>query len=186
MKSALLNLANSIDSTDAPVPGQQVSPLSRASIMAQMEQTAPGSANRMALQATLNMIESIQKQARTAAANLPTQDLGGIDSMISYLQRAASGGGRIDRNELAGFVPAFAGGTQDESLANMIREDRQLAELEPLGMDPLGELKKRISTEGKSAEQIGFDIEDLRRQLDPEYQSVGDIDTLLDQLRSMK
>jgi hypothetical protein len=186
MKSALLNLANSLDSTDTPGPGREGAPLNRASIMAQMEQTAPGSANRIALEATLKMVDSIQQRARTAAANLPTQDLGGIDSMISYLQRAASGGGRIDRNELAGLVPAFAGGTQDESLASTIREDRQLAELESLGMDPLGELKKRISTEGKSAEQIGFDIEDLQRQLDPEYQSVGDIDTLLDQLRSMK
>lgn len=177
MRSAMLSTAHMLDGTD------EGSPLSRTSIMKQMEETLPNSPKRIALEATLKMVDTMQQRARTAAANLPTQDLAGMDAMVTYIERAISGGGKINRSELAGLVQQYKG-TEDDLLRDAILADTRLGELEGLGVDPLGQLRRNIASETRRGEDISLNQMDLERMLQDE--SSGDIDVLLNQLRSMK
>jgi hypothetical protein len=177
MKSAMLSTAHMLDGTD------EGSPFSRTSIMKQMQETAPNSPKRIALEATLKMVETMQERARTAAINLPGQDLGGMDAMVTYIERAISGGGRINRSELAGLVQQYKG-TEDDLLRDAILADTRLGELEALGADPLGQIRRNIASETRRGEDISINQMDLERMIRDE--SSGDIDVLLNQLRSMK
>jgi len=177
MRSAMLSTAHMLDGTD------EGSPLSRTSIMKQMEETLPNSPKRLALEATLKMVDTMQQRARTAAANLPGQDLAGMDAMVTYIERAISGGGRINRSELAGLVQQYKG-TEDDLLRDAILADTRLGDLESIGADPLGQIRRDIASQTKSGQDISLQEMDLMRQLNDE--SSGDIDVLLNQLRSMK
>jgi hypothetical protein len=158
MKSAMLSTAHMLDGTD------EGSPLSRTSIMKQMEETAPNSPKRLALEATLKMVDTMQQRARTAAANLPGQDLAGMDAMVTYIERAISGGGRINRSELAGLVQQYKG-TEDDLLRDSILADTRLGELEALGADPLGQLRRNIASETRRGQDISLNQMDLERML---------------------
>jgi len=177
MRSAMLSTAHMLDGTD------EGSPLSRTSIMKQINETDPMSPKRVALEATLKMVDTMQQRARTAAANLPAQDLAGMDAMVTYIERAISGGGKINRSELAGLVQQYKG-TEDDLLRDAILADTRLGELERLGADPLGQVRRNITSETRRGEDISLQEMDLMRQLNDE--SSGDIDVLLNQLRSMK
>lgn len=177
MKSAMLSTAHMLDGTD------EGSPFSRTSIMKQMDESAPNSPKRIALEATLKMVETMQKSARTAAANLPAQDLGGMDAMVTYIERAISGGGKVNRSELAGLVQNYKG-NEDELLRDAILADTRLGELEGLGADPLGQIRRNIASETRRGQDISLNQMDLERMIQDE--SSGDIDVLLNQLRSMK
>ena len=177
MRSAMLSTAYMLDGTD------EGSPLSRTSIMKQMEETLPNSPKRIALEATLEMVEVMQKRARTAAANLPTQDLAGMDAMVTYIERAISGGGKINRSELAGLVQQYKG-TEDDLLRDAILADTRLGELEALGADPLGQLRRNIASETRRGQDISLSQMDLERMLQDE--SSSDIQVLLDELKRMR
>jgi hypothetical protein len=177
MKSAMLSTAHMLDGTD------EGSPFSRTSIMKQMDESAPNSPKRIALEATLKMVETMQKSARTAAANLPAQDLGGMDALVTYIERAISGGGKVNRSELAGLVQNYKG-NEDELLRDAILADTRLGELEGLGADPLGQIRRNIASETRRGQDISLNQMDLERMIQDE--SSGDIDVLLNQLRSMK
>jgi hypothetical protein len=177
MKSAMLSTAHMLDGTD------EGSPFSRTSIMKQMEESVPNSPKRIALEATLKMVETMQERARTAAANLPAQDLGGMDALVTYIQRAISGGGKINRSEAAGLVQDYKG-TEDDLLREAILADTRLGELEGLGADPLGQIRRNIASETRRGQDISLNEMDLERMIQDE--SSGNIDVLLNQLRSMK
>lgn len=177
MRSAMLSTAHMLDGTD------EGSPFSRTSIMKQMEETAPNSPKRLALEATLKMVDTMQQLARTAAANLPGQDLAGMDAMVTYIERAISGGGRINRSDLAGLVQQYKG-TEDDLLRDAILADTRLGDLENIGADPLGQIRRSIASETRRGEDIGLQQMDLERMLQDE--SSKDIEVLLNQLRSMK
>jgi transposase-like protein len=177
MRSAMLSTAYMLDGTD------EGSPLSRTSIMKQMEETIPNSPKRIALEATLEMVEAMQKRARTAAANLPGQDLAGMDAMVTYIERAISGGGKVNRSELAGLVQQYKG-TEDDLLRDAILADTRLGELEALGADPLGQIRRNIASETRRGEDISLNRMDLERMIQDE--SSSDIQVLLDELKRMR
>jgi hypothetical protein len=177
MRSAMLSTAHMIDGTD------EGSPFSRTSIMKQMEKTLPNSPKRIALEATLKMVDTMQQRARTAAANLPTQDLAGMDAMVTYIERAISGGGKVNRSELAGLVQQYKG-TEDDLLRDAILADTRLGELEGLGADPLGQLRRNIASEARRGQDISLNQMDLERMLQDE--SSSDIQVLLDELKRMR
>jgi hypothetical protein len=177
MRSAMLSTAHMLDGTD------EGSPLSRTLIMKQINETDPMSPKRVALEATLEMVEAMQKRARTAAANLPTQDLAGMDSMVTYIERAISGGGKVNRSELAGLVQQYKG-TEDDLLRDAILADTRLGELEALGADPLGQIRRNIASETRRGEDISLNQMDLERMIQDE--SSSDIQVLLDELKRMK
>jgi hypothetical protein len=177
MRSAMLSTAYMLDGTD------EGSPLSRTSIMKQMEETIPNSPKRIALEATLEMVEAMQKRARTAAANLPGQDRAGLDAMVTYIERAISGGGKVNRSELAGLVQQYKG-TEDDLLRDAILADTRLGELEALGADPLGQIRRNIASETRRGEDISLNRMDLERMIQDE--SSSDIQVLLDELKRMR
>jgi transposase-like protein len=177
MRSAMLSTAHMLDGTD------EGSPLSRTSIMKQMEETLPNSPKRLALEATLKMVDTMQQRARTAAANLPGQDLAGMDAMVTYIERAISGGGKVNRSELAGLVQQYKG-TEDDLLRDAILADTRLGELEALGADPLGQIRRNIASETSRGEDISLNRMDLERMLQDE--SSSDIQVLLDELKRMR
>jgi hypothetical protein len=177
MKSAMLSTAHMLDGTD------EGSPFSRTSIMKQIDESAPNSPKRIALEATLKMVETMQGLARTAAINLPAHDLGGMDALVTYIQRAISGGGKVNRSEAAGLVQDYKG-TEDDLLRDAILADTRLGELEGLGADPLGQIRRNIASETRRGQDISLNQMDLERMIQDE--SSGDIDVLLNQLRSMK
>lgn len=158
-KSALLNLANSLDGTDD-------GPLSRISIREKMATVPEGSAQYMALQASLKLIDQMQVKARVAAGQLPGADLDGLDEMMKYIQRAVEGGGAIKRSELEGLVPTFFGGKQDEDLLDRIRSDTMIGDLENLGADPFGQLSREGTSLGKQAGDLSQKELDLLEQLE--------------------
>jgi transposase-like protein len=177
MRSAMLSTAHMLDGTD------EGSPLSRTSIMKQMEETLPNSPKRLALEATLKMVDTMQQRARTAAANLPGQDLAGMDAMVTYIERAISGGGKVNRSELAGLVQQYKG-TEDDLLRDAILADTRLGELEALGADPLGQIRRNIASETRRGEDISLNRMDLERMIQDE--SSSDIQVLLDELKRMR
>jgi len=177
MKSAMLSTAHMLDGTD------EGSPFSRISIMKEIDKSVPNSPKRIALEATLKMVDTMQERARTAAANLPAQDLGGMDALVTYIERAISGGGKFNRSEAAGLVQDYKG-TEDDLLRDAILADTRLGELEGLGADPLGQIRRNIASETRRGQDISLNQMDLERMIQDE--SSGDIDVLLNQLRSMK
>jgi hypothetical protein len=177
MRSAMLSTAYMLDGTD------EGSPLSRTSIMKQINETDPMSPKRVALEATLKMVETMQERARTAAINLPKQDLAGMDAMVTYIERAISGGGKVNRSELAGLVQEYKG-TEDDLLRDAVLADTRLGELEALGADPLGQIRRNITSETRRGEDISINQMDLERMLQDE--SSSDIQVLLDELKRMR
>lgn len=170
-KSALLNLANSLEGIDEDpeVPGQpkpERSPLSRISIREKMATVPEGSAQYMALQASLKLVDQMQAKARVAAGQLPGADLDGLDEMMKYIQRAVEGGGAIKRSELEGLVPTFLGGRQDEDFLDRIRSDTTIGDLESLGADPFGQLSREGTSLGKQAGDLSQKELDLLEQLE--------------------
>jgi len=158
-KSALLNMANSLDGTDN-------GPLNRNSIREKMATVPEGSAQHMALQASLKLIDQMQTKARVAAGQLPGADLDGLNEMMNYIQRGIQGGGAIKRSELERLVPTFLGGRQDEDLLDRIRSDTLLGDIERLGADPFGQLNREQTTIGQQLGDLGLKEMDILQQLE--------------------
>jgi hypothetical protein len=177
MRSALNHFADAMDGTDK-------SSFNRQMIREQIDAAPAGSPKRMALEATLKMIDSSSSKARTAAAHLPGFDLSELDSAINYLQAAASGSGRVDRNELANFVGLGFAGRQDDDLRDAILSDTRLGELEGMGTDPLGQIRRNLGSLVSQQDKNALGIAELERLYKED--SSTDIDTLLNALRNMR
>jgi hypothetical protein len=159
IKSSLLHMANALDGTDAG------SPLSRASIMQKMQQVEPDTAQYMALSASLKMLDTMQAKARTVAAQLQSVNINEMNEMIDILGRAATRGGRIDRSQLAGLVPAMMGSDQGSRLSRDIMENQALGELEALGPDPFGRIARENLPLQSLASDRALEEADLLMQL---------------------
>ena len=158
-KSALLNMANALDGTDE-------GPLNRNSIREKMATVPEGSAQYMALQASLKLIDQMQVKARVAAGQLPGADLDGLNEMINYIQRGVQGGGAIKRSELERLVPTFMGGRQDEDLLDRIRSDTLIGDLEKMGADPFGQLSREETSIGQQLGDLSQKELDILQQLE--------------------
>lgn len=158
-RSALLNMANSLDSADD-------GPFNRNSIRERMAIVSDKSAQYMALQASLKLIDQIQTKARVVAGQLPSADLDGLNEMINYIQRGIEGGGAIKRSELERFVPTFLGGRQDEDLLDRIRSDTVLGDLERLGADPFGQLNREQTSFNQQLGDLSQKELDVLQQLE--------------------
>jgi len=170
-KSALLNLANSFEGIDeepsAPgEPPSQRSALSRIAIKEKMATVPEGSAQHMALQASLKLIDQMQVKARVAAGQLPGADLDGLNEMMNYIQRGVEGGGAIKRSELERLVPTFLGGRQDEDLLDRIRSDTMLGDIERLGADPFGQLNREQTSLNQQLGDLSQKELDVLQQLE--------------------
>ena len=159
VKSALVHVAHTLDGTDE-------GPFSRLSIKKQMEGVAPGSAQEMALQATLKLVDRMQVKARVAAGQLPEADVDGLSDLISYIQQGVQGGGAIKRSELERRVPTFMGGRQDEDLLQRIRSDTLLGDLENLGADPFGALNREENLLRRQSGDVGAEETGIQQELD--------------------
>ena len=158
-KSALLNMANALDGTEE-------GPLSRTSIKQKMAAVVPGSAQYMALQASLKLVDQMQSKARVAAGQIPGADLDGLNEMINYIQRGVQGGGAIKRGELERLVPTFMGGRQDEDLLDRIRSDTLIGDLEKMGADPFGQLTREQTSIGQQLGDLSQKELDVLQQLE--------------------
>lgn len=154
IKSALENLSNQIDGTDSK------SPFNRQNVFAGLKTSVPDSARALGYEATLKLMDKIQRQASMAAAHMPVMNLDTIAKAQEYLARVASGG-RYVGSEFAGLIPDMPGMEDDDTLRGLVageKMDPRLAKLEAAGMDPFG--------------GYGRQIADYRRQ-------VADLDSLL-------
>lgn len=157
-KSALLNMANALDGTEE-------GPLSRTSIKQKMAAVVPGSAQYMALQASLKLVDQMQSKARVAAAQIPESDLDGLNEMINYIQRGVQGGGSIKRSELERLVPTFMEGREDEDFLDRIRSDTLIGDLEKMGADPFGQLSREETSLGRQVGDLSQKELDLLEQM---------------------
>ena len=119
-----------------------------------------------------------------AAIQLPGFDLSELDATINYLQAAASGSGRIDRNELANMIGTGYKGRQDDDLIEAIRSDTRLGELEGLGRDPLGQIRRELGSYASQQDRNTLGLGELERLYKED--SSTDIDALLDALRKIR
>lgn len=177
MRSALIHFADAMDGTDK-------SSFNRQMIQEQRDAAPTGSAKQMALEATLKMIDASSAKARIAASHLPGFDLSELDATINYLQAAASGSGRIDRNELANMIGTGYKGRQDDDLIEAIRSDTRLGELEGLGRDPLGQIRRELGSYASQQDKNAIGLGELERLYKED--SSTDIDALLNALRNMR
>lgn len=182
LKSSLLHLGNALDGTDAG------SPLSRTSIMQKMEQVEPDTAQYMALNASLKMLDAMQAKARTVAAQLQSVNINEMNEMIEILGRASTSGGRIDRSQLAGLVPAMLGSEQGTRLSRDIMGSQQLRELEALGPDPFGRIARENIPLQSLASDRALEEADLLLQLQQmeEGGSASAMGSYLDALRRVR
>ena len=177
MRSALNHFADAMDGTDK-------SSFNRQMVREQRDAARPGSAKYMALDATLKMIEAASGKARSAAIQLPGFDLSELDATINYLQAAASGSGSISRNDLANMIGTGYKGRQDDDLIEAIRSDTRLGELEGLGRDPLGQIRRELGSYASQQDKSALGLAELERLYKED--SSTDIDALLDALRNMR
>jgi len=177
MRSALNHFADAMDGADKSSFNKQM-------IREQRDAAPPGSAKQMALDATYKMLDAAATKARVAAFHLPRFELSELDSAINYLQAAASGSGRVDRNELANFVGLGFAGREDDDLREAIRSDTRLGELEGLGADPLGQVRRNLGSLVSRQDKNAIELNELQRLYDQD--SSTDIDALMNALRNMR
>lgn len=177
MRSALSHFADAMDGTDKSSFNKQM-------IREQRDAAEPGSAKHMALDATYKMLEAAATKARVAAAHLPGFDLSELDSAINYMQAAASGSGGMSRDKLANLIGSGRTGRQDDDLIESIRSDTRLGELEGLGTDPLGQIRRELGSYASQQDRNAIGLGELERLYRED--SSTDIDALLDALRNMR
>ena len=182
LKSALVGLADSLEGVDNPN-----SLFNKRSIMQKMDSADLRSADRMALQATLQLINRMQSNARMVSAQLQSVDPNMINGLLGYLSKATKGGGRINRDELAALVPSMAGSDADESLIDALRSDTDLGQLEALGADPFGFMNREIGSLQKRKGQLAIDELGLQQQVDMlDEGGSRDLQGLIDRLGKIK
>ena len=177
MRSALSHFADAMDGTDKSSFNKQM-------IREQRDAAAPGSAKQMALDATYKMLEAAATKARVAASHLPGFDLGELDSAINYMQAAASGSGNVNRDKLANMIGSGRTGRQDDDLIEAIRSDTRLGELEGMGADPLGQIRRGLGSLVSQQDKNAIGLGELERLYKED--SSTDIDALLNALRNMR
>jgi hypothetical protein len=111
------------------------------------------------------MLDTMQAKARTVAAQLQSVNINEMNEMIDILGRAATRGGRIDRSQLAGLVPAMMGSDQGSRLSRDIMENQALGELEALGPDPFGRIARENLPLQSLASDRALEEADLLMQL---------------------
>lgn len=153
LRSAFLETSAALDGMDKDGPE-----FNRVRINEKRNTLPTDSAQYMALEATLKLMDRMQSMARTASVHLKSVDLDSFDKMITYMNRVASGGSPMKRNDLAGLVPSLVG-TADDDLRSSIMLSGDLGGLESLpGSDPFGYLNREIGLLGKSKSDIESEI----------------------------
>ena len=177
MRSSLNHFADAMDGTDKSSFNKQM-------IREQRDAASPGSAKYMALDATYKMLEASATKARVAASHLPGFDLSELDSAINYMQAAASGSGNVNRDKLAGMIGSGWRGRQDDDLIEAIRSDTRLGELEGMGTDPLGQIRRGLGSLVSQQDKNAIGLGELERLYKED--SSTDIDALMNALRNMR
>lgn len=191
IRSALLGIANSLDGTDLG-PDGKLSPLSRQALLGKLQELrqqfgGERTPHALAIEGTLKLVDKMQGMMRVAAAHIPPADLDGFDSLLGYMNKALHGGGSLSRSELAGLVPTFMKGDQDEILRDAILGDVTLGDIESLGQDPFGKINRSISGYRSSSVDKDIELKNLMEMLgDLDDGSSQSIDSYLDALSRTK
>jgi hypothetical protein len=130
------------------------------------------------------MLEASATKARVAASHLPGFDLSELDSAINYMQAAASGSGNVNRDKLANMIGSGWRGRQDDDLIEAIRSDTRLGELEGMGTDPLGQIRRGLGSLVSQQDKNAIGLGELERLYKED--SSTDIDALMNALRNMR
>jgi len=162
MKSTLLELSAAMDGKDPNSPA-----FNRIEISRRRDSLPVDSGQTMALNATLKLIDRMQSKARTVAAQIQSVDLDSMNALISYMERASSGGKTFKRDEMARLIPSMMGTNVDEDFRDSILGDASLGDIEKIAPEnQFGFLNQQITSMGRNKSAISDEISDLEAKLE--------------------